>query len=165
MQHLHWYFSLHAWCQTQLLQLIVKDIVRIQKPRVWYGAGAMTYLQQHLLLRWQPQQLQRQQCLELMTDGGRSTPVAAAMIACRFEALAVLAATAKLSSPLVMVPVARCKLYVTIDKLCMSCKEHHITTSNISIPKQTMTRNRHSSRCHGYAVLTGHQQNLHGRGQ
>jgi hypothetical protein len=130
MQHLHWYFSLHAWCQTQLLQLIVKDIVRIQKPRVWYGAGAMTYLQQHLLLRWQPQQLQRQQCLELMTDGGRSTPVAAAMIACRFEALAVLAATAGLSSPLAMVPVAHCKLYVTIDKPCTSRKEHHVADSN-----------------------------------
>ena len=80
----------------------------------------MTYLQQHPLLQWQPQQLQRQQCLELMTDGGRSTPVAAAVTACRFEALAALAATAGLSSPLARVPVAHCKLCVTTDKPCTS---------------------------------------------
>ena len=149
----------------QLRQLVVKDIVSLKRPRVWYGAGTMTYLQQHLLLQWQPQQLQHQQCLELMTDGGRSTPVAAAMIAYRFEALAVLAATAGRSSLLARVPVAHYKLYVTIDKPCMSHKEHHIATSNISIPKLTLTRSRHSNRCQGYAVLAGHQHNLHGRGR
>ena len=94
----------------QLRQLVVKDNVRLQKPTVLYGAGAMTYLQQHQLLQWQPQQLQRQQCLELMTDGVRSTPVAAAKIACCFEALPVLAATAGRSSLLARVPVAHCKL-------------------------------------------------------
>ncbi len=143
----------------QLRQLVVKDIVRLKKPRVWYGAGAMAYLQQHLLLQWQPQQLQRQQSLELTTDGGRSTPVAAAMIACRFEALAALAATAGLSSLLARVPVAHRKLYVTIDKPCTSRKEQHIAKANTIIPDQTLTRNRHSNRCQGYAVLAGHQHN------
>ena len=162
---MHWCFSLYAWCQRQLRQLIVKDIVHLKKPGVWYSAGAMTYLQQHLLLQWRPQQLQRQQCLELMTDGGRSTPVAAAMIAGRFEALAVLAATAELSSLLARVPVAHCKLYIKTDEPCTSRKEHHIATSKISISKETMTRNRRSTRCQGCDILNGHQQNLRGTGQ
>lgn len=162
---MHWWFSLHVWCQMQLRQLVVKGIVCLQKPRVWYCAGTMTYLQQHLLLQWQPQQLQHQQCLELMTGGGRSTPVAASMIACRFEALPVLAATAGRSSPLAMVPVAHCKLYVTIDKPCMSRKEHHVATLNRSTPKQTLTRIRHSNRCRGYIVLAGHWHNLHDTGR
>ena len=159
---MHCWFSLYAWCQLQLRQLAVGDIVRLEKLRVSYGAGSMTYLQQHLLLQWQPRQLQHQQCLELMTDGGRSTPVAAAVIACRFEALAVLAATAGRSSLLARAPVAHCKLYVTIDKLCASCKEHHIAIIK-HIHSKAM--NRPGNRCSGYTLLTAHQQNLHWRGE
>ena len=169
MQHLHWYFSLHAWCQTQLLQLIVKDIVRIQKPRVWYGAGAMTYLQQHLLLRWQPQQLQRQQCLELMTDGGRSTPVAAAMIACRFEALAVLQPLQGCQAPWQWYLLHIASSMSQLISLVRRVRSIMLLIAMISIPKQTMTRNRHSNRCcmqrlQGYTVLARHQHDLPGRG-